>query len=135
MQIRSTQIACDASEAIQAPGILLLEEDAAVRDAVRLLLKTDGYRVSAAASLAEALEHVTDDPDIDLLGVGHHSCRAGIQLAVIIRNRLDQLIRAVAMTDNASPETRKAAPDPLTHVVSKPANELLTLLSTLLSAA
>lgn len=133
MQTSTTRIACGAVDLVRTPRILLVEEDAAIRDATRLLLRSDGYRVTAAGSLAEALEHMSDDPDVDLLVVGHYSCRAGMQLVAAIRDRLERPLRAVVMTDDMSPDGHKAAPDPRTRVVSKPVNELLTLLSTLRS--
>jgi CheY-like chemotaxis protein len=134
MQITSVQMACGAFDGIRAPRILLLEQDGAVRHATRLLLKSDGYRVSAAGSLAEALEHVTDDPDVDLLVIGHYSCHVGMRLVATIRDRLDRPLRAVVMADDAPLGGHKAGPDPLTCVVSKPVNELLTLVSTLIIA-
>ncbi len=132
MQITSTQISGGAFDVVRAPRILLLEQDAAVRDATRLLLKSDGYRVSAAGSLAEALAQVTEDPDVDLLVIGHCSCRAAMQLVATIRDRLDRPLRALVMTEDSPLDDFKAIS--LTRVVTKPVNELLTLIRTLLVA-
>ena len=132
MQITSTQVSGGVFDVVRAPRILLLEQDAAVREATRLLLKSDGYRVSAAASLAEALEQLTEDPDVDLLVIGHYSCHKGMQLVAAIRDRLDRPLRAVLMTEDSPPDDFKAVS--LTRVVTKPVNELLTLIRTWLVA-
>jgi CheY-like chemotaxis protein len=49
--------------------ILLVEDDASVRDATRLLLKISGYAVTAVTNATEALDHATrDDEDAGAAG-------------------------------------------------------------------
>jgi len=57
---------------IGAPDILLVEDDPAVRRATRMSLKVEGYRVTAVASLAEALQHVREQNRVDLLITDYH---------------------------------------------------------------
>ena len=52
-------------------SVLLVEDDPAVRDATRMLLKAEGYRVTAVESLAEALHKVREE-SIDLLVTDYH---------------------------------------------------------------
>jgi hypothetical protein len=60
--------------------ILLVEDDAAVRAATRMLLKVEGYQVTAVDSLAEALKHIHNG--IDLLVTDYHLSEGetGLQL-------------------------------------------------------
>ena len=54
------------------PHILIVEDDPAVLNATRMLLKVEGYRVTTAASLAETLQKVDESPDVDLLITDYH---------------------------------------------------------------
>lgn len=61
---------------IMAPAalahILLVEDDPGVRTATRLLLVLEGYRVTTAESIAEALRQATEHTDIELLVTDYH---------------------------------------------------------------
>ena len=51
-----------------SPRVLLVEDSALVVAALRLLLEETGYRVSAAATVREAIDRAIDDaPDVMLL--------------------------------------------------------------------
>ncbi len=118
--------------------ILLTEDDAGVRNATRMLLKTEGYHVTAVASLAEALQHVRLDPRVDLLMTDYHlgDGETGTQVIAGVREALGRPLRAVMITGDTSSAMRNLAADPLMRVASKPINpeELLTLLRKLLAA-
>jgi len=119
--------------------ILLVEDDAGVRNATRLLLKSEDYQVTAVASLVEALEHVRRDSGVDLLVTDYHlgDGELGTQVITHLRQALGPQLKAVLMTGDTSSAMQKLPPDPLMRLVSKPVNaeELLNLLRAFLAAA
>jgi PAS domain S-box-containing protein len=119
--------------------ILLVEDDAGVRNATRLLLKSEDYQVTAVASLAEALEHVRRDSRVDLLVTDHHlgDGELGTQVITRLREALGPQLKALLMTGDTSWAMQKLPPDPLMRLVSKPVNaeELLNLIRAFLAAA
>jgi two-component system, sensor histidine kinase len=111
--------------------ILLVEDDPAVRNATHMLLRTDGYRVTAVVSLAEALEQTAHDPRVDLLITDYHlDGETGMQVIAALRELLNRPLKAVLMTGDTSSAVAELPPDPLMRVASKPVNaeELLRLL-------
>jgi PAS domain S-box-containing protein len=117
--------------------ILLVEDDAAVRNATRMLLKSDGYQVIAVSSAADALEHVAHDPRVDLLVTDYHLAdgETGTEAIAALRRALDRPLKAVLITGDTSSAIAALPPDPLMQVASKPvdADQLLSLLRTLLA--
>jgi PAS domain S-box-containing protein len=117
--------------------ILLVEDDAGVRAATSFLLKSEGYGVTTAASLAEAVEHVRRDPRVDLLITDYHLGEAenGTQVIASLRRELGPRLKAVLMTGDTSAAMRALPPDPLMRIAAKPMNaeELLSLLRALLA--
>lgn len=122
---------------IRKAHILLVEDDAGVRDATRMLLKVEGYRVSAVASLAEALRTARDDQDIDLLVTDYHlgGGETGTQVITALREALRVTVKAVLMTGDTSSAIRDLTLDTRVRIASKPikAEELLNLLRSLLA--
>jgi len=118
--------------------ILLVEDDAGVRNATRMLLKSEGYQVTAVASLAEALEQVRGDPRVDLLLTDYHlgDGEIGTQVITSLRKALGPQLKAVLMTGDTSSAIQRLPADPLMRLASKPVNseELLSLLQALLAA-
>ncbi len=123
---------------IGAPHILLVEDDPGVRDATLLLLKVEGYRVTAASSLTEALQKLQQDAAVDLLLTDYHLTQGetGIQVIASLRDTLKLPIKAVLMTGDTSSAIKELPLDPLLRIASKPikAEELLTLMRALLAA-
>jgi len=121
----------------RAARILLVEDDAGVRNATRMLLKSEGYDVTALASLAAALEHVRHDGRLDLLMTDYHLSdgETGTQVIASVREALGRPVKAVLMTGDTSAAIRALPADPLMRVASKPVNseELLSLLSEMLA--
>jgi PAS domain S-box-containing protein len=119
--------------------VLLVEDDAAVRNATRMLLKSDGYHVTPVAGLSEALDHVRGNSRIDLLLTDYHLAygETGTQVIAAVRQAVGQPLKAVLITGDTSSAIQNLPPDPLMRVASKPVNseELLRLLRELLSAA
>lgn len=117
--------------------ILLVEDDPAVMNATTLLLETEGYEVAAAATLAEALKHVSKDSRIDLLITDFHLAdgETGTSVIASLRAALDRPLRAVLMTGDTSSAVRELR-DPLVAIVSKPVNadHLLAMIPQLTSS-
>jgi PAS domain S-box-containing protein len=118
--------------------VLLVEDDASVRDATRMLLKSEGYRVTAVASLSEALEHASRDPKLDLLVTDYHlrDGETGMHVIAAMRAALGVSLRAVLVTGDSSSAMHELPTDPRLRVAIKPlrAEELLAILASLLSS-
>ena len=117
--------------------VLLVEDDPAVLDATRMLLGSDGYQVTAAATMAEALEQARADPRIDLLLTDYHLSQGetGMQVIANLRAVVDRPLKAVLMTGDTSSAIKELPADPLVSVVNKPINadELLAILRALVA--
>lgn len=89
--------------------ILLVEDDALLRDAFRLLLEDAGYRVREAGSAAEALAAVTDEvPSLILLDLGLPD-RSGLDVARALRERPETVeVPIVALTGRTGSGERRA---------------------------
>jgi PAS domain S-box-containing protein len=122
---------------IAKPHVLLVEDDEGVRNATRMLLKVDGYRVTAVSSLAEALRTAREDARIDLLVTDYHlgNGETGTQVIAALRDILGVAIKAVLMTGDTSTAVRELPLDTRLRMASKPikAEELLMLLRALLA--
>ena len=120
-----------------AAHVLLVEDDDGVRNATRMLLKGEGYRVTATASLAQALEGVRRDPRVDLLVTDYHlgDGKLGTQVIAGVRAAVGPQLKVVLMTGDTSSAVRMLAADRLMRIASKPVNseELLSLLRALLA--
>jgi len=121
------------------PRVLLVEDDPGVRDATRMLLNVEGYRVSAVASLAAALQSAQQLGAPDLLITDYHlgEGELGTQVIAAVREKLHSEVRAVLVTGDTSTVIKHMANDPRLRIVSKPidAEQLLVVLKELLSAA
>lgn len=117
--------------------VLLVEDDPGVRDATRMLLKVEGYRVTAVATLAEALQTVHDGEAIDVLVTDYHlsNGETGSQVIAALRGVLDHALRAILITGDTSSAIKELPRDPHLRIANKPvkADELLTLLEALLA--
>ncbi len=118
--------------------VLLVEDDAAVRGATRMLLRVEGYRVTAVASLAEAVAHVRAGNGVNLLVSDYHLSggETGLQVIAALRELLGNSLKAVLATGDTSSAVQNLPRDPHLRIASKPirAEELLTLLRALLAA-
>jgi signal transduction histidine kinase len=123
---------------IGSANVLLVEDDAGVRRATRMLLKVEGYSVTAVGSLAEALEHVRAGNAIDLLITDYHLAdgETGTQVVDALREATGLLLKVVITTGDTSSAIKQLPRDPLLRIASKPiqADELLTLIRALLAA-
>jgi len=116
--------------------VLLVEDDAAVRAATRMLLKVEGYRVTAVATIAEAMAHARDAIDLVLTDYHLSHGETGLQLVAALRELRGNHVKAVLMTGDTSSAMKEVPRDSYLKIASKPidADELLALLRTLLAA-
>ncbi len=119
--------------------LLLVEDESGVRNAMRMLLKIEGYRVTTAASADEALEHLrAAGAQFDLLVTDYHleGGRTGTQVIAAARELLGETLKAILVTGDTSSAVRELSADANLRITSKPINsdELLELVKTLLAA-
>jgi len=122
-----------------ARHVLLVEDEPGVRNAMRMLLKIEGYRIATAASAAEALDHLrAPDAKFDLIVTDYHleGGRTGTQVIAAAREILGNALKAVLVTGDTSSAVRELEGDPNLRITSKPINsdELLGLVRTLLAS-
>jgi PAS domain S-box-containing protein len=118
--------------------VLLVEDDAGVRGATRMLLKSAGYDVTVASSLAEALQKARALGKLDLLLTDYHlgDGETGSQVIAELREAFGVPLKAVLMTGDTSSAIKELPRDPYLRLVSKPikAEDLLALLRALLAS-
>ena len=123
---------------IAGKHVLLVEDDPAVRAATRMLLKVEGYRITAVASVDEARKVLQTNRDIEVIVTDYHLAHGdtGIQVIAAARELLDPAIKAVLVTGDTSSAVQALNSDTNLRIASKPvkADELLTLLKSLLVA-
>jgi PAS domain S-box-containing protein len=124
-------------ERVTRARVLLVEDDAAVRDATRLLLKVEGYQVFPVASLEEALRKVRETDGVDLLITDYHlgAGETGIRVIAALREAVGVGLKAVLITGDTSTVIKDLPQDTNLRIASKPikAEELLGIIKTLLT--
>jgi CheY-like chemotaxis protein len=127
-----------ATQAIPATHhrILLVEDEPGVRNAMRMLLRIEGYDVTVSAGAAEAIERLARD-HFDLLVTDYHleGGRTGSQVIAAARERYGPAFRAILVTGDTSAAIREIQGDAHLRITSKPINsdELLGQVRTLLA--
>ncbi|HSY06012.1 MAG TPA: PAS domain S-box protein [Steroidobacteraceae bacterium] len=120
------------------PRVILVEDDPGVRDATRMLLSVEGYRVAAVASLDEAVRNAQEQGAPDLLITDYHlrEGELGTQVIAALRKSVGADLRSVLITGDTSAAIRQLCDDPHLRIASKPINaeELLALLAALLAS-
>jgi signal transduction histidine kinase/CheY-like chemotaxis protein len=139
----TSQVAKDPRTAQSSAGggafqILLVEDEPGVRNAMRMLLKIEGYRVTTAASAEEAVEHLrAADADFDLIVTDYHleGGKTGTQVIAAARELLGDDLKAILVTGDTSSAVRELIVDTNLRITSKPINsdELLALVRSLLA--
>jgi CheY-like chemotaxis protein len=117
--------------------VLLVEDDLLVRDATSMLLRVEGYGVTAVASLAEAVRsaHEAGAPDLLITDYRLGDGELGTQVIAALRRILGANLKAVLVTGDAIAAAAELPSDPNLRIVGKPyrAQQLLTLLTALLA--
>src|SRR5205809_173528 len=86
-----------SDESARSPGVLIVDDDAGIRENIADLLSTEDYRVYSAADADEAL-HVLEAEDIDLLVTDFQMPgRNGVELIEAAR-KANHLVPAILMT-------------------------------------
>ena len=116
------------------PVILLVDDDAGVRNATAMLLRVVGCRVLSAGSVAEAREVATRNPDIGFIVSDYHldDGRTGLDAIAAVRAILGRSCSAVLVTGDTSAAMRTRESEGI-RLASKPikADELLALIRSL----
>jgi PAS domain S-box-containing protein len=119
--------------------VLLVEDDPGVRNATRVFLKGEGYRVTATASLSEAIRCASEARDIDIIVSDYHlgSGGTGTEVIASVRKVLNRVTAAVLVTGDTSNAIRELGRDAQLRITSKPINadEMLALIRELLSSS
>jgi two-component system CheB/CheR fusion protein len=117
--------------------VLLVEDDASVRSATRLLLRSEGYVVTVASTLTEALERGSAMPKLDILLTDYHlpNSETGLEVIAALRERRGEAVRAVLITGDTSSAVHELTLDSHVRIASKPirAEELIDMLKAVLS--
>jgi CheY-like chemotaxis protein len=118
--------------------VLLVEDEPGVRNAMRMLLKMEGYQVTAAAGAAEALQCLNAMKSLDLVVTDFHleGNRTGSEVISAARSRFGESLSAIIVSGDTSSAVREMKVDAKTRICSKPINsdELLGLVSSLLAS-
>jgi two-component system, sensor histidine kinase len=116
--------------------ILLVEDDANVRAATRMLLKTAGYEVAAAASRTEALGCLDTQGEFDLLITDFHldAHGTGVDVIASVREQLGEAFPAILLSGDTSMGVQGRGHDRQCRIASKPlrAEQLIALIGELL---
>lgn len=139
--VRAAAVPMNATRACSAGPqklkILLIEDDARVRNATRMLLKVEGYDVVVTGSLAETLVALKAHPDIALLVTDYHlgGDETGVQIIATARQQLNERLPAVLLTGDTSSAMQEMKLDSRLRTASKPLNpdHLLALIAELTS--
>jgi two-component system, sensor histidine kinase len=117
-------------------AVLVIEDDPSVRNATRLLLKAEGYQVSAAGSIAEASALARAMPRLDLIVSDYHLAgdETGVEAVRLVRAIRNGTVQAVMISGDTSSALKAMGPEAGFHIVSKPIDSdgLLRLLRRLL---
>jgi CheY-like chemotaxis protein/two-component sensor histidine kinase len=133
----ASQRAAPSRDTSVSHHVLLVEDEPGVRNAMRMLLRIEGYRVTTAASAAEALDLLrAPDANFDLIVTDYHleGGRTGTQVISGARELLGESFKAVLVTGDTSSAVRELKVDANLRIISKPINsdELLALVRSLL---
>lgn len=116
--------------------ILLVDDDAGVRNATAMLLRVEGFEVLCAASLAQADEALRKDPRIDLVIADYHlqHGETGIEAIATARTFAGEHLGAILVSGDTSSALREVKATDRLRIVSKPirADELLSIVAELL---
>ena len=126
----------DAARPASSPRVLLVEDDAGVRNATSMLLRTEGYEVATAASRAEAMQRLGELPRLDLLVTDYHlGGETGREVITAVRERIGPDLRVILISGDTSPLVQALERDARLRIVSKPiqAERLLALIAELLT--
>jgi len=119
--------------------ILLVDDDAGVRNATSMLLRVEGFEVSCAASLEEVNRVLRESPCIDLVIADYHlqGGETGVEVIAAARAVAGEHLAAVLVSGDTSSTLRDVKDSDRLRIASKPirADELLSIVTALLATA
>ncbi len=117
--------------------ILLVDDDAGVRNATAMLLRVEGFEVLCAASLEEVSQALRQKPRIDLVIADYHLQKGetGIEVIAAARAVAGERLGAVLVSGDTSSTLRDVKATDRLRIASKPirADELLSIVAELLA--
>jgi CheY-like chemotaxis protein len=109
-----------------------------VRNAMRMLLKIEGYHVTVCATAEEALQALRAGEPFDLMVTDYHleGSSTGTQVIAAAREFRGASFKAILVTGDTSSAVREMHGDAHLRITSKPINsdELLALVKELIVA-
>jgi PAS domain S-box-containing protein len=129
-----------SADAAQGAGrrVLLVEDEAGVRNAMKLLLQLEGFAVTATATAAEAVSALRSGLPIDLLVTDYHleAGHTGSEVITAAREAQGAGLKAVLVTGDTSSAIRAMQADANLRIASKPINsaDLLATIRALLQS-
>ena len=134
----ATALGAEHREAHSASArILLVDDDAGVRNATAMLLRVEGFDVSCAASLTEAKQALHEKPKVDLVIADYHLQKGetGIDVIAAARDVAGEQLGAVLVSGDTSSTLRDVKATDRLRIASKPirADELLSIITELIS--
>jgi len=122
----------------RAARILLVDDDAGVRNATALLLRVEGCEVLCAASLGETEQVLRENPQLDLIIADYHlqGNETGVDVIAAARAIAGESLGAVLVSGDTSSRLRDVKAGDRLRIASKPirAEELLSIIAELLAA-
>lgn len=116
--------------------ILLVDDDAGVRNATAMLLRVEGYSVACTASLAEANQALREGPRVDVVIADYHlqKGQTGIDVIAAARDIAGESLGAILVSGDTSSTVRNVKETDRLRIASKPidADELLATIAELL---
>ena len=117
--------------------VLPVEDDVAVRDALSLVLKLEGYQVIAVSSLEEARQKARELDCLDVLVTDYHlnNGETGTQVMAALRADSSAPLSTVLLTGDPTRAGKKLNGNPYLRVAGKPirAHELVIMIKGLLA--
>lgn len=109
--------------------VLLVEDNPGVLGATTVLLKSEGYRVSTATNLEEAVQATRDNPDLCLVITDYHLSdgNTGRQVICALRELRGPTFRAIVISGDTSSAVQAFDGDPYLCWLSKPTRASLLL--------
>lgn len=121
-----------------AAHVLVVDDDQRVNDATCLLLRAEGYQITPATSLKEAVQAARQSGGFDLILTDYHlrGDETGSEVIKVLRQTFDPRLPAILLTGDTSSSMDLSPSDPHLRLATKPisAAELLQLLSELLQS-
>lgn len=122
----------------EAPLVLIVEDDQAVLDAMRLLLKVHGYRVLTATTIAQALRQAREHPGLGLLITDYHLTggETGIEAINALRAELGADLKVALVSGDMTGALTGLRENARLRFLGKPirAEQLLEMLQSLRDA-